>query len=399
VSIIIIGGSHAGISLAENLRRGGYKNKITIIEKQKNIPTEKPPLSKKFLESTFDEENIKLRNQSWFKDNLIEILLNIKSLEVFPHENFVRLYNKVEINYDYLVIASGAKANKLPIELIPIESQNILRDFNDIKKIKDNLLDKKHTTIIGGGYIGLELASSLRKADFEVNIIEMSERILQRVASKELSNFFTSLHEENGVKIFCNERLEKIKPLGSAFQINTNKNKFNTDLLLVGIGVTPEIELAKNIGVSYDRGIIVNENYETSLKNIFAIGDCALNKSEYGIVIESIHHAQFSASRVSSYILGQSKIKYEEPWFWSDQFDVKFQSVGLYRPNSETIFRKGKREGSKSWWSFNNQKLVCVEAINDVQNFSFAKRIFENKISVNKNQIEDQNFDLKSLIT
>ncbi|MDA9735281.1 FAD-dependent oxidoreductase, partial [SAR116 cluster bacterium] len=311
----------------------------------------------------------------------------------------LRLDNKVEINYDYLVIASGAKANTLPIELAPIESQNLLRDYNDIKKIKDKLLDKKHITIIGGGYIGLELASSLRKADFEVNIIEMSERILQRVASKELSNFFTSLHEENGVKIFCNEKLEKIKPLGSTFEINTSKNKFTTNLILIGIGVTPEIELAKNIGVSYERGIIVDENYETSLKNIFAIGDCALNKSEYGIVVESIHHAQFSASRVSSYILGQSKIKYEEPWFWSDQFDVKFQSVGLYRPNSETIFRKGKREGSKSWWSFNNQKLVCVEAINDVQNFSFAKRIFENKISVNKNQIEDRNFDLKSLIT
>ena len=135
MSIVIIGGSHAGISLAENLRRGGYKNKITIIEKQKNIPTEKPPLSKKFLENTFDEENIKLRNQSWFKDNLIEILLNINSLEVLKHENFVRLDNKVEINYDYLVIASGAKANTLPIELIPIESQNLLRDFNDIKKI------------------------------------------------------------------------------------------------------------------------------------------------------------------------------------------------------------------------------------------------------------------------
>ena len=135
-------------------------------------------------------------------------------------------------------------------------------------------------------------------------------------------------------------------------------------------------ELAKNIGIHFERGIIVNENYETSFKNIFAIGDCALNKSEYGIVIESIHHAQFSASRVSSYILGQSKIKYEEPWFWSDQFDVKFQSVGLYKPNSETIVRKGKRKGSKSWWSFNNQKLVCVEEINDVQNFSFAKRIF-----------------------
>ena len=113
----------------------------------------------------------------------------------------------------------------------------------------------------------------------------MSERILQRVASKELSNFFTSLHEENGVKIFCNEKLEKIKPLGSTFQINTSKNKFNTDLILVGIGVTPEIELAKNIGVSYERGIIVDENYETSLKNIFAICECELNKSEYGIVI------------------------------------------------------------------------------------------------------------------
>ena len=198
MSILIIGGSHAGISLAENLRRGGYKNKITIIEKQKNIPTEKPPLSKKFLETSFDEENIKLRKKRWFENNSIDLLLNIKEIEIFNHENLARFDNKVEINYDYLVIASGAKANTLPVELAPIESQNLLRDFNDIKKILDNLQDKKHITIIGGGYIGLELASSLRKADFEVSIIEMSERILQRVASKELSNFFTSLHEEKG---------------------------------------------------------------------------------------------------------------------------------------------------------------------------------------------------------
>ena len=144
MSVVIIGGSHAGISLAENLRRGGYKDKITIIEKQKQIPTEKPPLSKKFLESTFDEENIKLRNKTWFKNNSIDIRLNISVLEISKNKNFVKINNNHKINYDYLVIASGAKANTLPIELAPIESQNILRDFNDIKKIKDNLLDKKH---------------------------------------------------------------------------------------------------------------------------------------------------------------------------------------------------------------------------------------------------------------
>jgi len=398
VNIVIIGASHAGIALADNLRKDGYLDKIIIIEKLQNIPVEKPPLSKKFLDASFTEKNIFLRKKEWFTDNSIELLLDKKVLEINNDKNNITLETKEIIEYDYLVVASGAKTNFLPENLISIDDQRTLRNFNDINKISNSLIGNKHITIVGGGYIGLELASSLKKNNYGVSVIEMSDRILERVASKELSEFFTKLHKGNGVNILCNEKLEKVIKKDKGFHVKTTFNEFETDLILVGIGVTPEIQLAQNIGIECEKGIVVNENYETSCKNIFSIGDCALNKNEYGMIIESIHHAQFSASRVSSHILGKLKPVYEEPWFWSDQFNIKFQSVGVYKSDTITIHRQGKREGSHSWWSFRNNELKCVEAVNDIQAFSVAKMIFERNIFISQEQIKNKDLNLKELI-
>ena len=398
MNIVIIGASHAGIALADNLRKDGYLDKIIIIEKLQNIPVEKPPLSKKFLDASFTEKNIFLRKKEWFTDNSIELLLDKKVLEINNDKNNITLETKEIIEYDYLVVASGAKTNFLPKNLISIDDQITLRNFNDINKISNSLIGNKHITIVGGGYIGLELASSLKKNNYGVSVIEMSDRILERVASKELSEFFTKLHKGNGVNILCNEKLEKVIKKDKGFNVKTTFNEFETDLILVGIGVTPEIQLAQNIGIECEKGIVVNENYETSCKNIFSIGDCALNKNEYGMIIESIHHAQFSASRVSSHILGKLKPVYEEPWFWSDQFNIKFQSVGVYKSDTITIHRQGKRESSHSWWSFRNNELKCVEAVNDVQAFSVAKMIFERNIFISQEQIKNKDLNLKELI-
>ena len=398
MNIVIIGASHAGIALADNLRKDGYQDKIIIIEKLKNIPVEKPPLSKKFLDANFTEQNIFLRKKEWFIDNSIELLLDKEVLGINKDKNYVTLKTKEIIKYDYLVLASGAKTNFLPENLISIDDQSTLRDFNDINKISNSLIGNEHITIVGGGYIGLELASSLKKNNYEVSVIEMSDRILERVASKELSEFFTKLHKGNGVNILCNEKLEKVIKKDKGFNVKTTFNEFETNVILVGIGVTPEIRLAQNIGIECEKGILVNDNYETSCKDIFSIGDCALNKNEYGMIIESIHHAQFSASRVTSHILGKPKPVYEEPWFWSDQFNIKFQSVGVYKSDTTTIHRLGRREGSHSWWSFRNNKLICLEAINDVQAFSVAKMIFEKNISVSQNDIKNKSLNLKELI-
>lgn len=398
MNIVIIGASHAGIALADNLRKDGYQDKITIIEKLNIIPVEKPPLSKKFLDDDFSEENIQLRKNNWFKLNSIELLLNKKVLEIDKDINSIKLETKETIHYDFLVIATGAKANFLPDNLVSVENQSTLRNIYDIKKIIKLLIGKKHITIVGGGYIGLELASSLKKGNYEVSVIEMSDRILERVASKQLSQFFTELHQDNGVNIFCNDKLQEVIAKDNKFYVKTKLNDFETDLILVGIGVSPEIQLAQKIGIDCEKGILVDENYKTSCENIFSIGDCALNKNEYGIIIESIHHAQFSASRVSSFILGKPKPVFENPWFWSDQFNIKFQSVGIYKPNSITIHRQGKREGSHSWWSFINNELKCVEAVNDVQAFTIAKMIFERNIFISQEQIKNKALNLKELI-
>ena len=167
MNIVIIGASHAGIALADNLRKDGYLDKIIIIEKLQNIPVEKPPLSKKFLDASFKEKNIFLRKKEWFTDNSIELLLDKKVLEINNDKNYIKLETKEIIEYDYLVVASGAKTNFLPKNLISIDDQRTLRNFNDINKISNSLIGNEHITIVGGGYIGLELASSLKKNNYE----------------------------------------------------------------------------------------------------------------------------------------------------------------------------------------------------------------------------------------
>ena len=239
MNLVIIGASHAGISLAEHLKKNSFRGKITIIESTNTIPVEKPPLSKKFLDNDFSEENIFLRKKEWFEVNEVDLLLNETALEIDKKRKDVILKSNQRIPYDYIVFATGAKPKMLPEVVLQNKNQLALRDFSDIKKIIKLIKSKKNITIIGAGYIGLELASSLRKNDFEVTIIEASDRILKRVASKELSEFFSRLHSENGVKIICNENLEKVIQKDNFFQIKTTKRKFDTDLVLVGIGVKP----------------------------------------------------------------------------------------------------------------------------------------------------------------
>ena len=397
--IVIIGASHAGITFADQLRSGGFEGSITILEKQVINPVEKPPLSKTFLDEDFSNAKIKFRPEKWFLDKFINLKIGVEAKEILKDGNLVKLSNGEEISYDCLVLASGAKARNLPSQILQNNKQFVLRDFNDALKLQNALTEEKEVMIIGGGYIGLEIASSLRKKGHKIIVLEVAERLLARVASPELSNYFLNLHKEHEVKISFGESINNIKEFDKKISIETSSHKnYIADLIIVGIGVSPEIRLAYEAGLDCDNGIVVDANYRSSYSNIFAIGDCALNKDEYGIRIESVHHAQFSASRVSSCILGLEMPKYEEPWFWSDQYNVKLQSVGIIKDIKNTVSRIGRREGSKSWWSFSSDGLVAVEAVNDPQSYVVAKHILQNKIKVDEKQLSNNNFDLKEMI-
>ncbi len=397
---VIIGASHSGITLADLLRKGDYNEDIYIIDKENHFPIERPPLSKSFLydKEDFLENKILLRSEEWYQTNKIKCSFGIEVLKIDRDNNQIILSDGNSLKYKNLVLALGATPKLLPESISNYSNYYVLRSLNDAKKIRSCIKSGSHAAVIGGGYIGLEIASSLKKFGYNVDIIEMAERLLARVASPELSKYFLNLHKKNNINVFCSSAVDSIHK-NEKFEILFDKNKkLNSEIVIVGIGVLPNVNLAEEAGLICRDGIIVNKNYLTSDNNIFAIGDCALNKDEFSVRIESVHNAQFSASRVASYILGVEHKGFEVPWFWSDQFDIKLQSAGLYKNGSITITRKGKREGSKSWWSFDKNKLVCIEAVNDPQSFMIARQILQKNICIEIDQIRNNNTDLKSLL-
>jgi len=396
---VIVGASHSGITLSDLLRKGGYDKNITIIDQSKDLPVERPPLSKFFLSSRKSEvgKDILMRPLNWYQKNNISLRMGIEVMKISPSQKVLHLSDQTEIKYENLVIANGASPRLLNKEITKSKKIKVLRNLKDALDIKSELYKPRNISIIGGGYIGLELASSLKKTGHNIKVIEMSNRLLSRVASPELSSFFKKLHLKNGVEIFCDEILKKIEFSNSNYILKTNKQVTSSEIIIVGIGVTANTSLAKSAGLECEDGIIVNSNYLTNGENIFAIGDCAINNDEYGVRIESVHNAQFSAMRVSSFILGKPSPELEVPWFWSDQFDVKLQSVGIYKKNSKTISRNGKRDGAISWWSFDGEKLISVEAVNDPQAFMIGKQIMQKKIKINADQFKSNN-NLKELI-
>ena len=400
--IIIIGASHSGISLADLLRKNGSKDEIYIIDSSMELPVERPPLSKSFI-TNFKPNNTKsylLRSLDWYKKNNIYLKLGISVEKILKEQNKIILSDGSDLTYNNLAIATGATPNLLPERICSSENLLVLRSFEDANKIANSIKKNNSVTIIGGGYIGLELASSLTSLGCKVTIVEMAKRLLARVASREISEYFYELHLSKGVSIKLNTNIEKVEEKDNKFHIFTaNKKELISNNLILGIGVHPQISLAKSASIFCEDGIIVDSSCRTSEENIYAIGDCCLIKNETSTRIESIHNANNTALRACFSILGKDLPKYEASWFWSDQYDVKFQSVGFLPQNYKTYFREGRREGSKSFWSFEENNLTYVETINDPQSFMIAKKILENNIKlIDVGKVTDKEFNLKSII-
>ena len=401
--IVIIGASHSGITLADLLRKNGYKEEIVILEQSKEFPFERPPLSKSFISNVHIENHIPnlIRRLDWYKDNNIVLKLGIKVEKIQTTENKIFIDDGKAIEFSILVIATGANPNFLPKNICQSKNALVLRNYEDAKQILKAIKKIGSVQIVGGGYIGLELASSLVKIGCKVSLIEIAERLLSRVASKETSQYFYDLHRNNGVEIILNSKIIQISEINNKFITKLDDNsEIISDKLLLGIGVKPVVDLAKSASILCKDGVIVDSFCRTNKKNIYAIGDCCFIEKENALRIESIHNAHYTASKACASILGLKLPEYEAPWFWSDQFDIKFKSVGLLPKNYTTITKQGKKEGSKSFWSFEGETFKCIETINDPKSFMVAKQILQsNSIKLSKEKLVNPEFNLKSILS
>ena len=401
--IIIVGASHAGISCAEQLRANGYAGRICIIDRLVGAPLERPPLSKAFLQADgHDDAKFLLRRPDWFAAHDIKLLDGRNAVSIDPLQKQLNLDDGSQHGYDRLVLATGAVPRQLAAAK-GLDGVFVLRHPDDAHALRAAVSGRQHAVVIGGGYIGLEVAASLTKLGLRVDVIEMADRLLARVASPQISAFFAELHQSHDVGLHIGANCQEILQKDGAFtgvQLGDGR-QIAAELLLVGIGVLPDLDLAASAGIEAGNGIIVDAMMQSSVQDIFAIGDVALIDGA-ALRIESVDNAQMTAARAAAVICGLAQPAMAAPWFWSEQFDVRLQSAGivpLASPDLRHQLRPGKREGGFSVWSYgNNGKLAAVEAVRDPAGYMLGKKCLDLGLSPDPEDIGNVDFDLKGFV-
>ena len=368
--IVIIGAGHAGVQAAASLRENKYLGDIFIFDKDVNLPYQKPPLSKKFLLSEENNPSL-LRSEEWYKNNNIKLLKNNTILKIDRIKKNVINLNGTVFHYDKLIIATGSK-NKILDDLDPEEYLNLinLRTLNDSVRLKNLILKSKNIVIIGAGFIGLEVAASAKSLGKNVTILESDKKVMGRNISDQLSKWYVQYHKKKGVNFLFNETIASIKTNKKMINsIQTSKkNNLKIDCLLTAIGSYPDTTLANAIDLEVNNGICVNQNMQTNDPSIYAIGDCT--NFVYGsskIRLESIQNAVDQSKTAALNILNIKDKYIPTPWFWTDQFDLKLQIVGLNTGNNsnQNIRTLGSKANLKfSNFIFENEKLISIESVN-----------------------------------
>ena len=397
---IVIGAGQAGAEVVSKLRDEGHEDRIVLIGQENYLPYQRPPLSKKYMAGEMALERLFLRPKEFYQDKSIELHIGKSALKIDPNQQRVE-FSDGSLKYDHLVLTTGSKPRDLP-NYIGRKIKNLftMRDLNDANSIEAFMKSGMRLLIVGGGYIGLEAAATARKFGVDVTLVEIEERILKRVAAKETSDYIRSLHISNGVKIKEAIGLDKLEIVGEKV-VNaslTDGSDINVDFVIVGIGITPNTYLAEGANLKINNGILINEKCQTSVSNIYAAGDCTSFKYKNTLVrLESVGNAIDQATTVAQNIMKQNTSYTPKPWFWSDQYDLKLQIAGLNTGYDEVVVRKGESR-QVSHWYYKGESLLAVDALNDPRCYMIGKRLIEANKSPSKNQLRDENFNLKVLL-
>ena len=400
---VVIGASHAGVSFAEKMRQQGNQDPITLIDRLHGVPLQRPPLSKAYLGAeSDDDEGFYLRAADWFQTQNITLKDGMAVTAIDRAAKTIALSDGSAVAYDKLVLALGASARRLPHPEMDCENVFVLRDGSDAKGLKEAMRKAKTAIVIGGGYIGLEAAASMRKHGLDVHVIEAAARLLARVASPEISATYDALHRAHDVTMHIGVGVDNLQQTDGRISAVTlaDGTTLSCDLLLVGIGVFPEVALAQSADLAVGNGILTDYHYQTADPDIYAIGDNVLAEGRLPLRIESIYNAQYGAHYLASRFNEAALPQEEAPWFWSDQYDRKLQSAGIVPAPDEgvrQVTRPGKREGGLSVWSYQDETLVAVESVNDPQAYMIGKLCLENGKNPSPQSVSDPEFDLKTL--
>ncbi len=401
-AVVIAGAGHAAGQTAVSLRKGGFEGDITIVGDEPYPPYQRPPLSKKFLSGEMEMERLLVRQEKYYTDHDVGLRLSTTVEAISRDEQTVALSDGDTLGYDKLVLATGTYPVRLDLPGSELDGIFYLRSADDVIRIRESFTSGKRLVIIGAGYIGLEVAAVAVTHGLKVTVLEIADRVMSRVASPLVSDFFEKVHREAGVDIRCGaDPGGEFRGTGSVERIvSSTGNEIEADFVVVGVGIRPAVSIAEAAGLECDNGVVVDEYCNTSDPRILAVGDCTNHPNSLlgrRLRLESVHNAQEQAKTAAATILGKPVAYAQIPWFWSDQYDLKLQTVGLSAGHDQTVVRGDPDKRSFAVFYLRQGKLISVDAINSPLEFMLSKKLITQGVSFDPEILGDTGTPFKEL--
>ena len=400
--VIIIGAGQGGGETAQRLRQGGFNGEITLIGEEPCAPYQRPPLSKAYLKGELSMDRLLLRPASVYAEENISFISPLKAVWIDRANKRVRMEGGRELPYDALVVATGARPRRLPLVGADLQGVHLFRTAADVDAIRPRFTPEAKLVVIGAGFIGLEVAAVARQCGLNVTVVETAVRPLARVTSPEVAGFFLDEHTRQGVRFVLGGQPAILKGDDHVTAVClADGMEIKADLVIAGIGVTPETTLAQQCGLSVGDGVVTDRQCRTSDPAIFAIGDCARRPMvHYGETVrrlESVHNAVEGAKVVAASILGQTHTE-EAPWFWSDQYDLKLQIAGLFQGYDHVVFRGVMSDRAFAAFYYKGDRLIAVDAVNRPGEYLGAKMLIQTGRTVAPSVLEDASRPMKEIV-
>ncbi len=401
--IVIVGAGQGGLQAAASLRDGGFEGRLVLLGDEPGLPYQRPPLSKAYLLGKADDESILLKDPAFFGDYRIELESETRAVAIERADKRVRLQSGAAVDYDHLILATGARNRALPVPGADLEGVISIRTLDDARRLQALMSGAKRAVVVGGGFIGLEFAAVAAAQGIKVLVVEAAPRPLGRALSSEMSRYFTEAHIGWGVDFVFGAGVEAILGKDRVTGVKLSDGlTIDADIVVVGIGVLPNHELAAEAGLAVANGVVVDENLLTTDPSISSLGDCTQHASPFSIAgpvrVESVQNAVDQARNIAARLNGKRATYAALPWFWSDQGPLKLQMAGLSAGHDTAVLRGDPAGGSFSVFCYAKDRLLAVESVNRPADHIFARRLLTAGGSLTPAEAADPSLDLKAVL-
>lgn len=399
--VVVVGGGQAAGQVAASLRQEGFVGRIVLIGSEPLPPYQRPPLSKAYLAGEVPLERLLLKSRDFYVQSDIELQLGVTVTRIRPADRTLEMDDGSSLAFDHLVLATGSRPRSLNVVGADHPRLFYLRTLADARALQPQLVPGARLVLIGGGYIGLEIAAVARGIGLRVHVLEAAAHLLSRVTSPVVAAFYRDLHVQQGVEVRCAAAVARIEDSqGSPVVCIDSGERIEADVVVAGVGALPNLELARDAGLVCNRGVIVDEYCETSVPGIYAAGDCSeqpCSIDQRQIRLESVPNAIEQGRTVAAAICGRRQPNRAIPWFWSDQYDVKLQSAGLQRGHEQRVLRGNPSRCSFAVYYLRGPRLLAIDAIDRSAEFALAKTWIANRTELAAERLADESIPIKQI--